>query len=30
MIHGLNWAKFNQQAHEAYAERTDKWNIYSC
>ena len=24
MVHSLNWAKFNQQAHEAYAERTDK------
>jgi len=23
MIHGLNWAKFNQQAHEAYAGRND-------
>lgn len=24
MVHSLNWDKFNQQAHEAYAERTDK------
>lgn len=23
MIHGLNWAKFNQEAHEAYAGRND-------
>ena len=25
MIHALDWAKFNEQAHEAYAGRNDAW-----
>jgi hypothetical protein len=25
MIHALDWAKFNEKAHEAYAGRNDAW-----